>query len=439
MRNYFAAFGQLALSCVFALGTTTSFAADRTWSGASDNNNWTTPLNWVGGVAPVANDSLIFNTFARLTPNNNFAAGTEFDGITFAPTAGAFTLGGNSITLGGNITDNTPILTQTINLPLILALSPNVTVADGAFLTLGGVVSGGFGINKLGDGTLTLGASNTFTGSVNIADGTLRVSSDTNLGAAPVAATPGKIIINDGATLQSTATFTINANRGIAIGPSAGGGSGTINVDSGTTLSYGGIIANNAAGAGGLTKLRFGGLTLSGANTYTGPTAVRNGALTLNFADTAAATPVTNIIAPASTLIMGGATAGLGQNNNATLTMSGKAATNNVQTFANTNIDIYGSVINVTNGAGGTATLNLGADSHAWRHGRHPDRCGQRHGEHNHDRRHHQRHSRRLGRGRYSGRKPRNHEGERLRHSGWYRQDRSVYGARCSPSVRYRR
>ena len=41
--------------------------------------------------------------------------------------------------------------------------------------------------------------------------------------------------------------------------------------------------------------------------------------------------------------------------------MTGKAATNNVQTFASTNIDIYGSVINVTNGAGGTATLNLRA------------------------------------------------------------------------------
>ena len=84
MRSYIAAFGQFALCCLFVLGATISFAADRTWSGASDNNNWTTPLNWVGGVAPVANDSLIFNSFARLAPNNNFAAGTEFDGITFA-------------------------------------------------------------------------------------------------------------------------------------------------------------------------------------------------------------------------------------------------------------------------------------------------------------------------------------------------------------------
>ncbi len=86
--------------------------------------------------------------------------------------------------------------------------------------------------------------------------------------------------------------------------------------------------------------------------------------MALNFADTASTTPVNNIINPSSTLILGGATAGLGQNNNATLAMNGKAATNNVQTFASTNIDIYGSVINVTNGAGGAATLNLGALTH---------------------------------------------------------------------------
>jgi autotransporter-associated beta strand protein len=364
MRYHIGIAGRLALACLVALTTTISFAADRTWSGASDNNNWTTPQNWVGGVAPLANDSLIFDSFARLTPNNNFATGTEFDGITFAATAGPFVLGGNSITLGGNITDNTPILTQTVNLPLILGLSPNVTVADSAFLTLGGVISGGFGINKLGDGTLTLSAANTFTGPVNIGDGTLQVSSDGNLGAAPGAATPGRIVINDGGTLQSTASFTLNANRGIAIGPNANSGSGTFNVNSGTTLTYGGIIANNPAGTGGLTKIRFGGLTLSGANTYSGPTAVRNGSLTLNFADPAATTPITNIINPSSTLILGGATAGLGQNNNATLAMTGKDGATNVQTFANTNIDIYGAVINVTNGAGGTATLNLGALTH---------------------------------------------------------------------------
>ena len=84
------------------------------------------------------------------------------------------------------------------------------------------------------------------------------------------------------------------------------------------------MIANNTGGTGSLNKLRFGTLTLGGANTYTGATNVRNGSLILNFADAAA--PTTNIINSASTLVLGGATAGLGQNNNATLSMTGKAS-----------------------------------------------------------------------------------------------------------------
>src|SRR5947208_48844 len=80
-------------------------AADRTWNGGSPNNSWTTALNWIGGVAPAPGDSLTFDGFVT-SNNNNIAANTSFAGITFASTAGAFTLSGNAITLSGNVTDN---------------------------------------------------------------------------------------------------------------------------------------------------------------------------------------------------------------------------------------------------------------------------------------------------------------------------------------------
>src|SRR6266513_68312 len=91
-------------------------AAIVTWDGGAANGNWTSALNWVGDNAPVADDSLVFDGFARLAPTNDSAAGTAFDGLGFAVTAGGFNLAGNQITLRGPIVDNTAVLTQTINL-----------------------------------------------------------------------------------------------------------------------------------------------------------------------------------------------------------------------------------------------------------------------------------------------------------------------------------
>jgi hypothetical protein len=47
--------------------------------------------------------------------------------------------------------------------------------------------------------------------------------------------------------VRATANLTLNANRGIALGPAAGSGVGTFTVNSGTTLTYGGVMANNRA------------------------------------------------------------------------------------------------------------------------------------------------------------------------------------------------
>ncbi len=89
-----------------------------TWTGGGADDNWTTPGNW-GGTAPVATNALVFDGNTQTTNNNNFAANTAFDGITFNPTAGAFVLGGNSIALAGDIVNNSSSA-QTVNLALAL-------------------------------------------------------------------------------------------------------------------------------------------------------------------------------------------------------------------------------------------------------------------------------------------------------------------------------
>ena len=69
-----------------------------------------------------------------------------------------------------------------------------------------------------------------------------------------------------GGTLAVTGAMVLDANRGLA----AGTGTNTINVATGATLSYGGIIANSTASPGGLVKTGSGILDLSGSSTFSG-------------------------------------------------------------------------------------------------------------------------------------------------------------------------
>src|SRR3954465_7812450 len=76
-------------------------AASVVWDGgASPDNRWTTPANWVADIAPSSFDSLVFDGAAGFTNVNDFDAGTTFLSLAFTSTAGAFTLGGNAVGLG---------------------------------------------------------------------------------------------------------------------------------------------------------------------------------------------------------------------------------------------------------------------------------------------------------------------------------------------------
>ena len=143
----------------------------------------------------------------------------------------------------------------------------NITNTSTSAIT--GAISGFISFTKDGSGTLTLSGTNTsYTGVTQISGGTLKISSDTNLGA--VQGSSGTNIIFNGGILNTTADITLSATRGISLT-----GAGTINTDSGTTLTYGGVIS----GAGAFTKSGNGDLALSGTNTYTGSTTISAGTL----------------------------------------------------------------------------------------------------------------------------------------------------------------
>src|SRR5437016_4671047 len=131
----------LALVLVPALGN----AATKTWSGAGADNNWATSANWVGGVAPVSGDDLVFPEGAsRLTNVNNVAASTAFSSITFQ--ASAYSISGNAIgisTAAGMTVAAGVTGTVTVSLAIALTVDQTWTVSDaGATLDVSGVTSG---------------------------------------------------------------------------------------------------------------------------------------------------------------------------------------------------------------------------------------------------------------------------------------------------------
>lgn len=333
-----------------AIATPSVFAANDTWTGAGADRNWKTPENWVGNVAPVAGDSLFFGGTSHTATTNNFTTDTSFANLTFTSPAGFFVLGGNEIILSGNVTNNQVVTPQTIALSLSLSTTPTLNVVPNGMLNISGVVSGSGGLSLVGGGQLNLSGNNTFAGALTVSGGsTVIAGKDANLGA-------GNLILNDG-TLSATTNLTLSATRGIAVGPGWGG----MNVPIGSTLSYGGVIADNG-GTGGLSKSGYGTLSLSGANTYSGPTTNSIGTLVLDY--TQAGSPATGIINPASSLELGGGNAGGGAENVAQLIMAGGAAAD-VQNFNGTFATFGGSAILATNRTGGTVNLGLGALSHS--------------------------------------------------------------------------
>jgi hypothetical protein len=176
------------------------------WTGNGPDNNWSTAANW--DVAAGPGSPLVFDGANRLTPFNDFGAGTAFGGISFNSTAGAFTISGNDLVIGGDLTDNatTP---QTINLNIGLDADRVVTVAPGGMLTLGGVVSGGFGARVMGGGALVFGANNTYTGPTTIDGATVSYAVDnTGVQTLSFGQTPA-------AGFASTATGTLNVNANV--------------------------------------------------------------------------------------------------------------------------------------------------------------------------------------------------------------------------------
>jgi autotransporter-associated beta strand protein len=140
---------------------------------------------------------------------------------------------------------------------------------NGQSTSYSGALSGAGSLTKAGTGTLTLTASNAFSGAVNFNGGLINAASLNNLGSGSALTFNGGGLQFGGIYDPSTRTMTFQSG--------------------GATLDTNGkiiILANpiGNGGAGGLTKAGSGILTLNAANTYTGDTIVSSGTLELTSA-----------------------------------------------------------------------------------------------------------------------------------------------------------
>ena len=146
-------------------------AAARTWRGGGmdliqDGTNW--------DVAPAEGDSIVFNGNLTTNVDNNYAAGSEFNDITFASTAASFNVGGNRITLQSNMS-NMSSQVQTVQTDISLSSGSHTFHSLGSDMVVSGSIYGSGSINKTGNGRVILSGNNSYTGTTTVAAGELQI------------------------------------------------------------------------------------------------------------------------------------------------------------------------------------------------------------------------------------------------------------------------
>jgi autotransporter-associated beta strand protein len=351
-------------------------AAERIWDGGGGDDFWLTAPNWDDDTVPAADDILTFVGIVRLTPNNNFTAGTRFNGITFGFDAGAFNVSGESILLGvqqtgTGITSSSDIINdssndQTIALGIALSAGGHAISNFSSTLNLNGPITRGTGstavftqlgnaINVAGSGlatsngilggwaTTSTGNWATLDGSNNVVDytgytdidagGTIADNPLSNVRIA--ATTTGAIALDSSTTSINSLLF------------STGAAAQTVTVGAGNTLVLGqdGGIFNATAIDGALRALTIGGGTLTAGD------GVNPAAITLSSAPfggtatgmTISAAITDNGAAPVSVTVQGGYMSLTGTNTHSggTYILSGRVSQPNVSTFGTGPVYIF--------------------------------------------------------------------------------------------------
>lgn len=276
------------------------------WDGGSaTSDRFSDPANWVGDVAPLSGDDLIFAAGAhRNTATVDYGDGS-FRSTTFE----------SSITIRGATVDWGDIVARASEITILNPWhdpeNPILQADSGSRLTLAGVISGPGGLEKVGGGTLVLTAANTYQGRSVVREGVLNIQHNAALGSTAMGTD-----VFQGASLQleggiAVGRETLTLLQGVDLGPveifvSLRGNNswaGDIAMPWGnpdvparpsirvapwgdpenpvaslpSRLTLSGVVSGTA----GLEKVGNGTLVLGSANTYQGRTVIREGVVNI--------------------------------------------------------------------------------------------------------------------------------------------------------------
>jgi autotransporter-associated beta strand protein len=282
------------------------------------------------------NDLLVFAGGVNLATNNDLGAwsGTQ---VVFGPTAGAFSISGNPLTLGAfggtapeirNDSTQAQLVNAAVNfdgttgggVAVVRAASGDLTLAGavalngtttlvvrgggGRVVTISGPINGGTnGLTLAENNVLILAGANNYTGPTNVQAGELRLNGGSlagasviTIGAAGTPAVSAAFLLGGatgGANLTNTITIqpgdgtnrilggtnTAGSNNFTGLINLAGGGDSTLTL----TAAAGGTVnlLGAISGSSGVVKIGGGVVQLFAANTYAGPTVIKGGSLRL--------------------------------------------------------------------------------------------------------------------------------------------------------------
>ncbi len=246
------------------------------WTGGGSPFNWSVGANWGSGLAPTGGTIAYFAGTTGLS-NTNDISGLSLPGIVFANGAGAFNITGNSIQLGGAIT-NSSTSVQTIGLAMQLTNSQTTTIsATSGSIVLAGAISdagSGYGITTAGANTVTLSAANTFSGPTTISAGRLNLANGLALQNSTLTFSAGSLLFDPSVLPAAFTLGGLQGSSGISLAANLTGNPVSLTVgNNNSSTVYSGVLS----GPGSLTKTGTGTFTLNSANTFFGNTFVASG------------------------------------------------------------------------------------------------------------------------------------------------------------------